>query len=323
MADKEGYLPLHVALDGCHPPRVSLLRLLVHSCYASVKHKTLDGYLPLHLAMKMEDGPEGEGEEEEGGGEEGGTSPLLSVIQELICLYPESVHEVAVDVSPLQEGADSTTWKGPWRKHRWTPMSLALSKGRNSDLAKLLRPYRKRNQKGLSGTTASSTAGAGGGGGGGTIMKESTSQVQLVASPRQPPPTSPPRDEGEGGGGRDPSSPSPDPPPPTSPRGGGGGGAETDRPDSRARPDTRDGSLRRSGLGKVPTVESQRSLHFPGENTEPSTRALPPLSGRGAPGGASVGPSSVTSLFVKSDYNAHQPRHSPPAVAREVPVDLV
>mmetsp|Transcript_13043 Transcript_13043/g.19670 ORF Transcript_13043/g.19670 Transcript_13043/m.19670 type:complete len:614 (-) Transcript_13043:290-2131(-) len=143
-ADVEGYLPLHISLDGTQPPSVKLVQMLVQSCFQSVKHKTLDGLLPIHLAMKMEDADEEEKSRQYSPKEDSKSSRVLAIIKELVSLYPESAHEVAVDVIPLQTGANPDTWDGPWRKHRWTPMSLALSHGKNSDLAKLLRPYAKK-----------------------------------------------------------------------------------------------------------------------------------------------------------------------------------
>jgi ankyrin repeat protein len=167
--DSEGYLPLHVALDGSKPPSWRLIKLLLQHAPQTVQITTLDGFLPLHIAMKMQDrfgnptppsvassgNNQLDDDKDHASGD--GQSALereaalklnqnryLSIVQELVTLYPEAVHLSAVDIIPVKEGADPDTWEGQWRKSRWTPYSRALAKGKQTPIAKLLRPYKKK-----------------------------------------------------------------------------------------------------------------------------------------------------------------------------------
>eukprot|EP00603_Paraphysomonas_imperforata_P004444 CAMPEP_0114431960 /NCGR_PEP_ID=MMETSP0103-20121206/10895_1 /TAXON_ID=37642 ORGANISM="Paraphysomonas imperforata, Strain PA2" /NCGR_SAMPLE_ID=MMETSP0103 /ASSEMBLY_ACC=CAM_ASM_000201 /LENGTH=767 /DNA_ID=CAMNT_0001601593 /DNA_START=113 /DNA_END=2413 /DNA_ORIENTATION=- len=174
--DSEGYLPLHVALDGSKPPSWRLIKLLLQHAPQTVQITTLDGFLPLHVAMKMQDrfgNPSAASITSSGGGnnqDEGvshdkadntssdGQSALereaamklnqnryLSIVQELVTLYPDAVHQPAVDIVPVKDGVNPDTWEGQWRKSRWTPYSRAMGKGKHTPIAKLLRPYKKKD----------------------------------------------------------------------------------------------------------------------------------------------------------------------------------
>jgi hypothetical protein len=164
VADNDGCLPLHTVLSSSEPPASSLVKLMVHSSFPSARQKNNDGWLPVHLAIKLSDKihPREEGiatenpsdpsakrsfetqetSDQKGGG--GGVLPLqriVAILQELLSVFPESLDEYVVDLVPAQ-GSDC---KEPWRKVRWTPMSFALSKGKNSPLARALRPFRKKS----------------------------------------------------------------------------------------------------------------------------------------------------------------------------------
>jgi ankyrin repeat protein len=54
VADKHGYLPLHMVLDGSAPQPLHLVRLLLQKNLDTIKIKTLDGFLPLHTYMSAE-----------------------------------------------------------------------------------------------------------------------------------------------------------------------------------------------------------------------------------------------------------------------------
>jgi hypothetical protein len=160
VADNDGFLPLHTLLSSSEPPASSLAKLMVHSSFHSVKQKTNDGWLPVHLAIKLcdkirppreEDNAESASDlpakkllETQETSELKGALPLqriIAILQELLSVFPESLDEYVIDMVPAQDGTDT---KESWKKVRWTPMSFALSKGKNSTLARALRPFRKK-----------------------------------------------------------------------------------------------------------------------------------------------------------------------------------
>lgn len=155
--DKQGYVPLHTALDGAHPQALSLIKLLVQGNFDSVQARTVDGMLPLHLAMKLgdvelimhcDDGrgstrvlaeelstvskpakSDGAGEQNATGGADGDTwlqadagraSAMLrlSIVSELLSVFPDAMNDVATDTIPVDDSADPKLWKGAWRKRR-------------------------------------------------------------------------------------------------------------------------------------------------------------------------------------------------------------
>mmetsp|Transcript_12418 Transcript_12418/g.22994 ORF Transcript_12418/g.22994 Transcript_12418/m.22994 type:complete len:724 (+) Transcript_12418:52-2223(+) len=162
VPDVEGYLPLHVALDGSNPPSWRLIKLLLQRGPAAVQLKTKYNFLPLHIAMKMNDSCSG------GSGESANVSQdeqlsddefnaetidklnanrYLSIVQELTSVYPAAVHDVAIDIIPVERNVtDLLKYEGDWKKSRWTPMSRAISKGKNSPIAQLLRPFQKQKK---------------------------------------------------------------------------------------------------------------------------------------------------------------------------------
>ena len=171
--DSEGYLPLHVALDGSKPPSWRLIKLLLQHAPQTVEITTLDGFLPLHVVMKMQDrfgdpaaisvssgnnqddevGSPDKGDNASGDGQSAlereaamklNQNRYLSIVQELVTLYPDAVHQAAVDIIPVKDGVNPDTWEGQWRKSRWTPYSRAMAKGKHTPIAKLLRPYKKK-----------------------------------------------------------------------------------------------------------------------------------------------------------------------------------
>lgn len=169
VADQEGYLPLHVALDGSNPPSWRLVKLLLQHGPDAVKQRTRHNFLPLHIAMKMNDVHGGEQESHSRPSSPSTPAaqddPLsddefnqetidklngnryLSIVQELTSLYPEAVHDVATEVVPTEVNVeDLYNYSGEWKKTRWTPMSRAISKGKNSPIALLLRPFQKQKK---------------------------------------------------------------------------------------------------------------------------------------------------------------------------------
>jgi ankyrin repeat protein len=158
VSDVEGYLPLHVALDGSIPPSWRLVKLLLQRGPNAIQKRTVYNFLPLHIAMKMNDSLGGEAstvDEELLSDDEFNqdtvrklnTNRYLSIIQELTAEYPAAVHDVAVDVVPMEKNVtDLPSYTGEWKKTRWTPMSRAISKGKNSPIALLLRPFQKQKK---------------------------------------------------------------------------------------------------------------------------------------------------------------------------------
>jgi ankyrin repeat protein len=177
VADADGFLPLHILLDSFSPPSISMVQMLIQNNLPTVREKTLDGYLPLHFAMRMFE----EHEKLETSTLETtdnyplsllppsspprSPSPLLrsftrdspaqaqtipntvrciAIIKELLAAYPEAAYEYVVDIVPSESGVDAEGWDGGWRKVRWCPMSLALNKGTRSSIAKIFRPYRRK-----------------------------------------------------------------------------------------------------------------------------------------------------------------------------------
>ena len=207
-----------------------------HDVLQTVQLTTLDGFLPLHIAMKMQDrfGDPSSSVASSGGGNNqldddnkdntsaDGQSALereaalklnqnryLSIVQELVTLYPEAVHLPAVDIIPVKEGVNPDTWEGQWRKSRWTPYSRALGKGKHTPIAKLLRPYKKKSDKerdlpsmmtpnrasgvgGGSGVVPGSSSGSGsvggggGRGGGGSKLETSSPPITPFVNHRTP-----------------------------------------------------------------------------------------------------------------------------------------
>ena len=115
--DEEGYLPLHLALDGdaCSPLAA---RLLMNVFPEGASKPTKDGYLPLHCLM-------------------GCSHPDIALMKHLIQLYPQAVQQVAVDLVPVDDGADPFSWEGELKERRWTPNSRAMELG-NRDVINLL-----------------------------------------------------------------------------------------------------------------------------------------------------------------------------------------
>ena len=167
--DSEGYLPLHVALDGSKPPSWRLIKLLLEKAPQTVETTTLDGFLPLHVVMKMQDrfgdpasvassgvnnqhehdnkdntSADGQSALEKEAAMKLNQNRFLSIVQELVSLYPDAVHMPAIDIVPVKDGVDPDTWEGQWKKSRWTPYSRAMAKGKHTPIAKLLRPHKKR-----------------------------------------------------------------------------------------------------------------------------------------------------------------------------------
>lgn len=158
-ADNDGFLPLHTLLSSSEPPASSLVKLMVHSCFSSVRQRTGDGWLPIHLAMKLTEhltpaaGSEDEDnhikkfldvEPHQPTQESKSVLPLqrvVAILQELLSVFPESLDEYVVELRPPFAGAD---WGATWKKVRWTPMSFALAQGKHSTLARALRPFRKK-----------------------------------------------------------------------------------------------------------------------------------------------------------------------------------
>jgi ankyrin repeat protein len=179
VPDAEGYVPLHIALDGSNPPSWRLIKLLLETAPDAIKMKTNRHFLPLHIAMKMNDSHGGEVNVNAPTAPVEPDEPLsddeynqetidrlnanryLSIIQELTSMYPEAVHDVAIDVIPTEATVpDLYTYTGDWKKSRWTPMSRAISKGKHSPIALLLRPFQKQKKAGLK-SAASALVGAG------------------------------------------------------------------------------------------------------------------------------------------------------------------
>ena len=172
VPDNEGYLPLHVALDGSDPPSWRLIKLLIQEGPEAVKMKTKSQHLPLHIAMKMNDAHGGDvsdpaherretSQQDEAFSDDEfnqetidrlNANRYLSIIQELTSNYPAAVHDVAVDIVPVDPNvSDIYSYKGEWKKSRWTPMSRAISKGKSSPIALLLRPFQKQKKSTLKG----------------------------------------------------------------------------------------------------------------------------------------------------------------------------
>lgn len=157
VADNEGYLPLHTLLSAPEPPASSLVKLMIHSSYSTVRERTNDGWLPVHLAMKLSEHIPPDGDEatdpivkrvlETQNSDVKTSLPLqrvVAILQELLSIYPESLDEYVVDMIPLENNSERPISQLSWKKIRWTPMSYALAKGKNSILARALRPFRKK-----------------------------------------------------------------------------------------------------------------------------------------------------------------------------------
>jgi hypothetical protein len=88
-------------------------KLLIDAYPAGASKATKDGYLPLHCILCNDD-------------------PDVPLVTRLIELYPQGVQQVAVDLVPVDDDADATTWTGDLKEKRWTPLSKAIEKGLRS-----------------------------------------------------------------------------------------------------------------------------------------------------------------------------------------------
>lgn len=165
ISDNEGYLPIHTLLNSSDPPASSLVKLLIQSNFSTIKHKTNQGWLPIHFVMKLSEYIRKNDEYEEN---EKLNSPglvrqftditiqnsdnkitlpihrIVAIIQELLSIYPESAYEPVLDIVPIQDDVDLETWTGGWKKIRWTPISYVSMKGKPSQLIHALKPFRKK-----------------------------------------------------------------------------------------------------------------------------------------------------------------------------------
>ena len=112
VADDEGYLPLHLALD-CARPNPVIARMLLDHYPESAFHKSKDGLLPIHCIISS-------------------LNPVIEVIELLLQIFPDSTESMAVDVIPVDETADPELWEGEWVEKRWTPLSRAIDRGLDS-----------------------------------------------------------------------------------------------------------------------------------------------------------------------------------------------
>lgn len=80
VADDEGYLPLHLALD-CARPNPVIARMLLDHYPESAFHKSKDGLLPIHCIISS-------------------LNPVIEVIELLLQIFPDSTESMAVDVIP-------------------------------------------------------------------------------------------------------------------------------------------------------------------------------------------------------------------------------
>jgi len=109
VADDEGYLPVHLALD-CARPDPFIARILLEQYPESAFHKSKDGLLPLHCVISS-------------------MTPVVEIIEMLLKIFPDSTESMAVDVVPIDEMADPETWEGEWMEKRWTPLSRSIDRG--------------------------------------------------------------------------------------------------------------------------------------------------------------------------------------------------
>jgi len=109
VADDEGYLPLHLALD-CARPSPELCSALLEVFPEAAFHKSRDGLLPLHCLISA-------------------LQPSVEAVQLLLSVFPEAAEAVAVDLIPADEMADPEGWTGDWLEKRWTPLSRAIDRG--------------------------------------------------------------------------------------------------------------------------------------------------------------------------------------------------
>ena len=84
VADDEGYLPLHLALD-CARPNPVIARMLLDHYPESAFHKSKDGLLPIHCIISS-------------------LNPVIEVIELLLQIFPDSTESMAVDVIPVDMG---------------------------------------------------------------------------------------------------------------------------------------------------------------------------------------------------------------------------
>jgi hypothetical protein len=82
VADDEGYLPLHLALD-CARPNPTIAKMLLDHYPESAFHKSKDGLLPIHCIISS-------------------LNPVIEVIELLLQIFPDSTESMAVDVIPGQ-----------------------------------------------------------------------------------------------------------------------------------------------------------------------------------------------------------------------------
>jgi ankyrin repeat protein len=84
VADDEGYLPLHLALD-CARPNPVIAKMLLDHYPESAFHKSKDGLLPIHCIISS-------------------LNPVIEVIELLLQIFPDSTESMAVDVIPGKFG---------------------------------------------------------------------------------------------------------------------------------------------------------------------------------------------------------------------------